>query len=69
MDSTGPTNSYGDGINLPPSPTDPNYQQYWPYITRTKENLYQIPMMGNLTVEYYGTACTNPSLHPADPAG
>jgi hypothetical protein len=54
---------------MPPSPTTPNYQEYWPYVTRTKQDLFTIPMMGNLTVEYYGTACTNPTRHPADPAG
>jgi hypothetical protein len=25
--------------------------------------------MGNLTVDYYGSACTNPNNHPKDPAG
>ena len=54
---------------MPPSPSDPNYQEYFPYITRTKQDLFTIPMMGNLTVEYYGTSCTNPNTSPADPAG
>lgn len=59
--------TYKDPINLPTGVTVPT--PYYLYTAPLTSTLYSTPAMGNLTVEYYESACTNPSNHPADPTG